>query len=73
MSKKPHHTRMQAMELVLALLHRGAARIERSQYADLTEFCVDGLRYEIGDADWLHLIDCIGWERAAKLAAKEGK
>lgn len=56
-----------AMELALALICVGAARIE--QCGTLVEFCFDGLRYS-HNGDWTALLNCIGWDKARAATAK---
>ncbi len=56
-----------AMELVLALISHGLARIER--VGSLVEFCFDGLRY-INHGDWNATLGVIGWDKARDAIAK---
>lgn len=56
-----------AMDLALAMLAAGAARLNRS--GRLVEFCAGGLCY-VYSGDWNVVIGTAGWERCRRLLAE---
>lgn len=61
-----------ATSLCLDLVSAGLARIERSETWSITEFCFNGIRYDVSGG-WSSVVDLIGWDRArAALAMARG-
>lgn len=63
-----------AMNMALALICAGVARIDRSECGRITDFCFDGMRYSLSALrTWTDTIGLVGWSKCQQaLAAARG-